>query len=196
MPSDVYDRVNRLLSTYNGTHNYHNFTATRAAKRSRHASDNYNNRFMEIFHIKDIFVHEGVEFARLVVHGQSFMLHQIRKMVGLVIAVARGSINESSVFPPSLADARAARDAKKAERERRRDEIGRAIAAGTRTPGWHEEPDEAKRRELNNKERIKPVAKVEETGAFSYTMIRIPQAPALGLLLDRCHFERYALKLG
>lgn len=34
-----------------------------------------------------------VEFIRLKVTGQSFMLHQIRRMVGLVIAVMRGNMN-------------------------------------------------------------------------------------------------------
>lgn len=35
-----------------------------------------------------------VEFARLKITGQSFMMHQIRRMVGLVIAIMRGYRNE------------------------------------------------------------------------------------------------------
>jgi tRNA pseudouridine38-40 synthase len=34
-----------------------------------------------------------IEFIRLKVQGQSFMLHQIRRMVGLVIAIMRGKVN-------------------------------------------------------------------------------------------------------
>lgn len=36
------------------------------------------------------FISKGLEFSVLRVKGQSFMLHQIRKMVGTTIAVARG----------------------------------------------------------------------------------------------------------
>ncbi len=47
------------------------------------------------FDIADVYVVDGMEFVQLRVHGQSFMLHQIRKMVGLLIAVMRGLIPES-----------------------------------------------------------------------------------------------------
>ena len=36
-----------------------------------------------------------VEFLILEVHGQSFMLHQIRKMIGLMMAVVRGNTSEN-----------------------------------------------------------------------------------------------------
>ena len=47
------------------------------------------------FGLDDVFEHEGMEFVRLAVHGQSFMLHQIRKMMGLVTAICQGIIPES-----------------------------------------------------------------------------------------------------
>lgn len=43
------------------------------------------------------FIIDGVEHVRLTVVGQSFMLHQIRKMVGLVLAVARNVISEEVI---------------------------------------------------------------------------------------------------
>lgn len=38
-----------------------------------------------------------VEFVTLQVKGQSFMIHQIRKMIGLVIAIVRGFTPESTL---------------------------------------------------------------------------------------------------
>ena len=35
------------------------------------------------------------EFAVITIQGQSFMLHQIRKMIGLVIAIVKGHTTES-----------------------------------------------------------------------------------------------------
>jgi tRNA pseudouridine(38-40) synthase len=40
---------------------------------------------------------DGYEFAVVKVRGQSFMLHQIRKMVGLVIAVVRGMASKQTI---------------------------------------------------------------------------------------------------
>jgi tRNA pseudouridine38-40 synthase len=42
------------------------------------------------FEMGEPFITKGLEFSVLKVKGQSFMMHQIRKMVGLIIAVARG----------------------------------------------------------------------------------------------------------
>ena len=39
----------------------------------------------------------GLEMALLEVKGQSFMLHQIRKMIGLVIAILRGHCPDSTL---------------------------------------------------------------------------------------------------
>lgn len=39
----------------------------------------------------------GYEFAAIRVKGQSFMLHQIRKMVGMTIAVVRGLASKETI---------------------------------------------------------------------------------------------------
>lgn len=83
------NRFKRILAHYKGSHNYHNFTArTRPEDPSAH-------RFIISFEAEDIITVDGIEFVRLQVIGQSFMLHQIRKMVGLAVAIMRGAAPES-----------------------------------------------------------------------------------------------------
>lgn len=44
------------------------------------------------------FVRGDVEFLSLSIEGQSFMLHQIRKMIGLVIAIVRGYLTDDIIY--------------------------------------------------------------------------------------------------
>lgn len=84
-----FEELNKVLGLYEGTRNYHNFTI----KKEPH--DPSAKRFMISFKCDTPYVPDNteVEFARLKVMGQSFMLHQIRKMVGLVIAIMRGYVD-------------------------------------------------------------------------------------------------------
>lgn len=82
-------RVNKLLGCYKGTHNFHNFTSGKGPR-----DPSAKRYIMEMF-CEAPFVRQGVEFAVLKVKGQSFMMHQIRKMIGLVIAVVRGYAAEA-----------------------------------------------------------------------------------------------------
>lgn len=55
-------------------------------------------RHMYTFEMGEPFeTEEGLELAMLKVKGQSFMLHQIRKMVGMTIAVVRGFASEDTL---------------------------------------------------------------------------------------------------
>ncbi|XP_023130562.1 tRNA pseudouridine synthase A [Amphiprion ocellaris] len=86
---ETLQRVNRLFSLYKGTHNFHNFTSQKAP------SDPSARRYITEMSCGEPFVCSDCEFAVITVRGQSFMLHQIRKMIGLVIAVIKGYAKEA-----------------------------------------------------------------------------------------------------
>ncbi|XP_009778087.1 uncharacterized protein [Nicotiana sylvestris] len=85
------ERFNRILKYYEGTHNFHNFT-TRTK-----ADDPAAKRYIISFTANTIVNVEGIEFVKCEVVGQSFMLHQIRKMIGLAVAIMRNCAPESLI---------------------------------------------------------------------------------------------------
>ncbi|KAI3938453.1 hypothetical protein MKW98_015352 [Papaver atlanticum] len=85
------EKFNRILSRYVGTHNFHNFTTRTKAE------DPAAKRFIISFDANTVVNVEGVDFVKCEVVGQSFMLHQIRKMVGLAVAVMRTGAPESLI---------------------------------------------------------------------------------------------------
>lgn len=87
--SETLDNVNRLLALYKGTHNFHNFTSQKAS------NDPSARRYITQMSCGQPFIRSDNEFAEIIVRGQSFMMHQIRKMIGLVIAVIKGYASES-----------------------------------------------------------------------------------------------------
>ncbi|TRY88577.1 hypothetical protein DNTS_034550 [Danionella cerebrum] len=88
LSSETLERVNRLFSLYKGTHNFHNFTSQKGAK------DPSAKRYILQMSCGEPFLQQNSEFAVITVRGQSFMMHQIRKMIGLVIAVVKGYTDE------------------------------------------------------------------------------------------------------
>lgn len=87
LPREDFHVINELLSFYKGTRNFHNFTKFKLA------TDKSAHRHIMDVCCSEPFLHHGVEFTRILVKGHSFMQHQIRKMVCLVIAVARGLVS-------------------------------------------------------------------------------------------------------
>lgn len=85
------ERFNRILKYYEGTHNFHNFT-TRTK-----ADDPAAKRYIISFNANTIVNVEGIDFVKCEVIGQSFMLHQIRKMIGLAVAIMRNCAPESLI---------------------------------------------------------------------------------------------------
>uniref|UniRef100_A0A3Q2QIP8 Pseudouridylate synthase 1 homolog n=1 Tax=Fundulus heteroclitus TaxID=8078 RepID=A0A3Q2QIP8_FUNHE len=85
---ETLQKANRLFTLYKGTHNFHNFTSQKAP------TDPSARRYITEMSCGEPFVRNSYEFAVITVRGQSFMLHQIRKMIGLVIAVIKGYAKE------------------------------------------------------------------------------------------------------
>ncbi|XP_005799701.1 tRNA pseudouridine synthase A [Xiphophorus maculatus] len=88
LETETLQKVNQLFALYKGTHNFHNFTSQKAP------SDPSARRYITEMSCGEPFVRNNYEFAVITVRGQSFMLHQIRKMIGLVIAVIKGYAKE------------------------------------------------------------------------------------------------------
>nr|POE62266.1 trna pseudouridine synthase 1 [Quercus suber] len=90
IPQKRVDRIQAALSRFVGTRNYHNFTIQKTFR------DPSAQRHIKSFVVnpKPILIGEGSdkdksEWLSLKVHGQSFMMHQIRKMVGMVTLLVR-----------------------------------------------------------------------------------------------------------
>ncbi|XP_017035647.1 pseudouridylate synthase 1 homolog isoform X1 [Drosophila kikkawai] len=89
---ELLEKVRETLKLYEGTKNFHNFTS------KKNFLDPSSKRFIMSFTSSEPFQSpQGIEFVTLKVKGQSFMLHQIRKMVGLAIAIVRGNTTTESL---------------------------------------------------------------------------------------------------
>ncbi|KAG9257169.1 tRNA pseudouridine synthase [Emericellopsis atlantica] len=77
-------RLQDILHKYVGTHIFHNYTV------QKNAQDPSARRHIKSFELnpKPIIIGD-TEWLSLKVHGQSFMMHQIRKMVGLATLMVR-----------------------------------------------------------------------------------------------------------
>lgn len=77
------DHFREAMKQYEGSHNFHNFTLGKTFK------DPSARRFMKLTTVSEPFVIEGTEWVSIKIHGQSFMLHQIRKMIAMAVLVVR-----------------------------------------------------------------------------------------------------------
>lgn len=88
--ADTLSRFRALIAEYKGTHNFHNYTV------GKPYNDNTVKRFMITLDVRDPAVYGDIEWISVRIHGQSFMLHQIRKMMSMAILACRTGT------PPSL----------------------------------------------------------------------------------------------
>lgn len=73
IPEKRLERVREVLKMYEGTNNFYNYTV------QKKYGDASAKRFIRTFVAKDPIIINGTEYISLQVHGQSFMMHQIRK---------------------------------------------------------------------------------------------------------------------
>lgn len=88
----LLEKANEVLKMYEGTKSFHNFTAKKGF------NDPSAKRVIFSFTCGEPFILKDVEFVTLKVKGQSFMLHQIRKMVGLALAIIRGLTDKNTII--------------------------------------------------------------------------------------------------
>ncbi|KAL7066614.1 tRNA pseudouridine synthase family protein [Cryptosporidium serpentis] len=85
------ERFSKILNQYTGTHNFHNFTSRLK----------YNNasawRHIDKINVNRLPVKNGLKLLKITIKGQSFLLHQIRKIIALAIEIYRGSAPLSSI---------------------------------------------------------------------------------------------------
>lgn len=77
------EKARQAFKIYEGVHNFHNFTVGKLP------SDASATRVMKSLDISEPKVINRTEWLSIKIHGQSFMLHQIRKMVAMATLVVR-----------------------------------------------------------------------------------------------------------
>lgn len=91
---DVLKLFNSTLDGYVGTHVFHNFTS------GKKFNEDSSTRVIRYMYCSEPFYpcnQNDLEFVLVRVKGQSFMMHQIRKMIGLAIAVVKGFATEEHI---------------------------------------------------------------------------------------------------
>ena len=81
-------RVNKILGNYCGTHNFHNYTVR------VDPNDAGRHEVHHILRVRRALRHRRRGVCRTTVVGQSFMLHQISKLIGTMLCVVRGYLAE------------------------------------------------------------------------------------------------------
>ena len=92
-------RVQSTLSRFIGAHKFHNYTVDKSSK------DASATRNIKSFNVNSTpIIINDTEWLSLKVHGQSFMMHQIRKMVSMVALIVRCGCHDGRMQDSFMAD--------------------------------------------------------------------------------------------
>ncbi|CAI5742411.1 unnamed protein product [Hyaloperonospora brassicae] len=91
MSEDTLKQLDAALQQFVGTHNFHNFTS------KMEPTNPQAKRYIISFEVDRPFVQYEMEWVRLRVVGQSFLLHHIRKMIGTAVEVVSGMCDPSTI---------------------------------------------------------------------------------------------------
>ncbi|CEP15398.1 hypothetical protein [Parasitella parasitica] len=78
-----FSKFRKAMQMFKGTHNFHNYTIGRSF------ADQAANRFMIDICVDEPMIIQEMEWISVKLHGQSFMLHQIRKMISMAMLCTR-----------------------------------------------------------------------------------------------------------
>jgi tRNA pseudouridine38-40 synthase len=76
--NNLLARLQGVVKRFEGSHNFHNYS------RGLRAKDATANRYIMKMDVEKV-IYKDVNFLRFKLIGQSFVYHQIRKMIGMTI---------------------------------------------------------------------------------------------------------------
>ncbi len=168
---DGLARLNGLLARFVGTHNFHNYTVRVSADAAA------ARRYILSFAATPPAEVAGARLVTLHVLGQSFMLHQIRKMVGTALAVMRGALPEEHLGRALAAKEHVVRALRPA-----------CVCVHAARAAWLARPDTRS----GSVQRVCSCSSVLCSAAFLWRCAQsTPMAPELGLYLAECIFHAY-----
>lgn len=83
--------ASEIFSLYVGERNYHNYTS------KKKFYDPLVQRRIISIEISEPFIQSDIEFCRVLIEGQSFILHQIRKIIATTLATLRNIIDHDYI---------------------------------------------------------------------------------------------------
>ncbi|KAI9250757.1 pseudouridine synthase [Sporodiniella umbellata] len=82
-PEERIKKLRAAMKAFEGSHNFHNYTNGKGAR------DHSARRYLIEITVSEPMIINKTEWVSIKLHGQSFMLHQIRKMVSMGLLIAR-----------------------------------------------------------------------------------------------------------